>query len=642
MTNPRRRPTAARAAPKARPRPALEGLRAPPRLGWLVGAVALAALLFACRGAPLGVPAADDYDYLYTLRFEHPLDFWGPMGSDWYWRPLSRQLYFLAVGPGLFPAPWLVPVLHGALLAILFALVYRTARRTLDPWTAAAVAAFPMLALPSRALLAWPTGAQPLLGMVGIALAVHEAAARRAGTALVALLAALLSHAQAVLAVPLVPIVFAFATRDRGKSTRFALAVAAVALAFAAASLVAQRHGAGLPPRATLGEAAAALPDLLLRSLRIQFNLDELTPAARLPVGLAEAALALLALAALTRRAPRARLAAHLPAVLLGAVWFVVGVALLAFAPELFTPRHTCIPSLGLALVTAVVLGAAAPALAALSIGVRLLALVLAPAAPATLAVDIPGGSAKMSFQEIVRLQRTADSARRALLAAYPTLPPETVVRYWSLPRSSQVAFDGERAVRVWYADSTLSWEFWDRARAVPEANPAPTLAFNLAGKDPAVVMRPLALQRYEAGMAALSGGTLRDADRAFAAADSAQAPRVLNFTAEITRLRARLALERGDRALAESLNEEDRALAGEGASYHELRAVLAWRGGRREEARAEALRTLDFMPGNVYARAILDTLRMGLRPPAAPALPEPPRPMRPEAGPARGSPPGR
>jgi hypothetical protein len=34
---------------------------------WAVGAVSLVALLLACRGAPLGVPAADDYDYLHSL-----------------------------------------------------------------------------------------------------------------------------------------------------------------------------------------------------------------------------------------------------------------------------------------------------------------------------------------------------------------------------------------------------------------------------------------------------------------------------------------------------------------------------------------------------------------------------------------------
>src|SRR2546426_1002533 len=37
---------------------------------WLgTGALAILILLWTCRHAPLGVPAADDYDYLYWLRF---------------------------------------------------------------------------------------------------------------------------------------------------------------------------------------------------------------------------------------------------------------------------------------------------------------------------------------------------------------------------------------------------------------------------------------------------------------------------------------------------------------------------------------------------------------------------------------------
>jgi len=58
---------------------------------------------------PAGVPAADDYDYLHTLRFQHPLDLWGPMGSLWYWRPLSRQIYFAVFDHSFFAAPWIKP-----------------------------------------------------------------------------------------------------------------------------------------------------------------------------------------------------------------------------------------------------------------------------------------------------------------------------------------------------------------------------------------------------------------------------------------------------------------------------------------------------------------------------------------------------
>ena len=53
-----------------------------------VGLISMLALLLACRGAPLGVPAADDYDYLDALL--RPVDPFGAMGSIWYWRRCIR------------------------------------------------------------------------------------------------------------------------------------------------------------------------------------------------------------------------------------------------------------------------------------------------------------------------------------------------------------------------------------------------------------------------------------------------------------------------------------------------------------------------------------------------------------------------
>ena len=130
--------------------------------------------------------------------------------------------------------------------------------------------------------------------------------------------------------------------------------------------------------------------------------------------------------------------------------------------------------------------------------------------------------------------------------------------------------------------------------------------------------MRPRAMRRYEDAMAALRRGDLRTAEDAFVEAEAAQTPPVHNFSAEITRLVARLALERGDDLAAASWNEKDRVLEGDGASYHELRAVLAWRGGRRDEAADEAARCLALSPDNGHARAILDSLRLGLTPSTA------------------------
>jgi len=112
-------------------------------LGLGIGLASLLALLWACRGAPLGVPAADDYDYLAALTFDRPLDWLGPMGSIWYWRPLSRQLYFTVLDGTFFQAPLVVAAVHALLLVALFLLIYRAARTAFDPMGAAAIAAAP-------------------------------------------------------------------------------------------------------------------------------------------------------------------------------------------------------------------------------------------------------------------------------------------------------------------------------------------------------------------------------------------------------------------------------------------------------------------------------------------------------------------
>src|SRR5256885_2088106 len=94
-----------------------------PRAGWqwmLAGPLALAALWWSTRGAPLGFPVADDYAFLYRLQFQRPLDFLDSMGATFYWRPVSRQLYFLAMGKPLLHALWIVPAAHAVLFLALF------------------------------------------------------------------------------------------------------------------------------------------------------------------------------------------------------------------------------------------------------------------------------------------------------------------------------------------------------------------------------------------------------------------------------------------------------------------------------------------------------------------------------------------
>lgn len=575
----------------------------------LVGLAALAALLWASRGAPMGVPAADDYDYLHALRFDQPLDPLGPMGSLWYWRPLSRQLYFALLDGAFFTHPALVAALHLTLLAAFFVLAYRTARRAFEPWGAAAIAAFPLLAEPTRALLSWPTGAQPLLAMTLIALALHEATAKRAWTASLALLAALLCHEQALLALPVVPLAFLAATRERAQLTRMLALTFTVAALYAAGRLVSFDHGAGLPDRGTLAEAVRAAPALVRNSVLAQLGLATLERAPARWIGIVQALLIGTALGLAFKRDVRVRLRGRARALGLGALWFVLGILPLAFAAELWTPRHTSLPSLGLGLLLGGVLACATPALALAWTVVRLVALLLAPSAPTSVPANLTAQTTPLSFLHLARLQRTADSARRALALAHPTQPAGTTVRFWSLPRETQIAFAGSKAVQVWYRDSTITWGFWDRYEPGKDRSRDPILGFNLNVTDPAVVMRPEAVARYQDALNAWTAGALAPAEQAFFDAVRLQQPPVGNFTGESVRLLARIGYARGLYARADSLNRIDFQLSGPTHTYFGMEALLALAAGDSARAERAARECLTLRPDDEEGLEVMRVL---------------------------------
>jgi len=605
----RRSPRASASLPASLPRPGRGRLVAA-----LVGTAALVALAWSCRGAPLGVPAADDYDYLHSLRFERPLDLLGPMGSLWYWRPLSRQAYFALFDGMFFRAPLAIAGFHLLLLLALFVFAYRAARRGFDPAGAAAIAAFPLLAEPTRALVSWPTGAQPLIAMTLIALALHEALARRAWSALLALSGALLSHEQALLALPAVPWAYAHAVQERRATRRFGLGVAAVFVLYGAARWIAFGHGAGLPSHDAPAAALAAAPAVLTQSLAAQFDLATLSGDKRRWILALEAVLGLAALALCLRRDVRSRLRARVATLAAGGVWFVLGLLPLAFAAALWTPRHTSLPALGLGLLACGALACAAPRLALAFTALRLTALLLAPTAALVVTDRMSAETTPMSFLHLARLQRTADSARRALLAAHPTLPARTTVHYWSLPRDTEIAFAGARAAQVWYADPTLDFRFWNRYEPGRDRSGEPILGFNLNVAQPAVVMRPGAVRHYQDAIRAWEAGDLGPAQSAFFDAIRAQQPPVGNFTNETVRLMARIAYARGRYDRADSLNQVDFQLSGPTPTYFGMEALLAIAAGDTVRAKRLAERCLTMRPNDDEGLSVMRALEKGGR----------------------------
>src|SRR5262245_52775297 len=141
----------------------------PPWRDPLAGLLLLAILpvLLAARGVPLGEPVADDFDFLHETLFRHPPNWLGGGGMPLYWRPLSRQLYYLFVTPFAVGEPWLVAGLQAALLAIAGVLLYRALRPAWPAWVAAAAGLVPIWLEAARELVTWSSAAQDLLALTG-------------------------------------------------------------------------------------------------------------------------------------------------------------------------------------------------------------------------------------------------------------------------------------------------------------------------------------------------------------------------------------------------------------------------------------------------------------------------------------------
>jgi hypothetical protein len=523
---------------------------------WLLGALALLPLLWAARSPVLGVPVADDYLFLAELRRGVP-DLFGPMGAAWYWRPVSRQLYYLLFGPWLVETHWLGPLVAALLLLALYALLYRVARRRFDPAVAAAIAAFPLLAEPARVLLAWPSAAQHLLGAVFAALAVERALAAAARSRLApavagaAALLALLSNEAAAVVLPALPLVAWFRHRTRAEALRWGAAALAVGALWAAGYAIARAHGSALPD-GTVGGGLSwrGLAAVLLQALVAQFGHEAVPPALATPLLVAAAALLAAGAALSLRAAARARIARAAPGLLGGLAWFAVAVAPLALLLPDWNAWRTTIAALGLAVALGGWLALAWRPLAFVLVALRLAALLSSQPAPAVVADVPPTGPSSFSFARLIRLQRVVESTRRTLRAEAPRLPAGAVVRYGDLPLLAEVGFNGANALHAWHGDTTLAWRGFGGPAGV-RARTDVLLEYEHDWPWPAVRVAPGAMrlfaEAYDAGLA----GRLVDADSLLVAARSAQAHDAPRFFALLDSARRMIVARRAAVGLA-------------------------------------------------------------------------------------------
>jgi hypothetical protein len=569
-----------------------------------------ALLAWASRNALPGTPVADDYQFLARVRLAAPLDFFDGGGFAYYWRPLTRQVYYSALGDALLASPALVGALHGLALVGLAFLLWRIGRHALPPAAALSFAMLPLVAESARLLLVWPTCAQPLFGTLLAAAAIAAALAGRWGPAALAFLAALLSYEQALAAAPALAAIAWRRSATPGERLRRLLPFGVALTAWAVGLAVARARGVQWPGGGALTDPGAGIA----YAVTVVANLDLVPSPARALLLAAQGAL--IALAAVLARgrakAPRERgrprPAGPSAATLAGcAAIGVAGLVPALLAPDLWAPRHAFLPSLYLGYAVIGLCARAGPAFAPAWVGLRAIALLLAPAASA-IVVDEPFGDARTSFPELVRLQRIVAATHGAIVESNAARAGGA--SYWSVPRRSTVAFADGRAQQVWAGDSTFRWGWLSRPLRLDAQRAYPILSFDVGVADPVRVVDPAVVEDYfRATALSLDIRNAARIDSLLAAASVRNGPRPAAVLDEMERLRAGLAAMGGNVALAESLMRSSERRYGTKADHV---AIAGWvalaRGDERRAAELVAV-CLKYEPDHPTGLALRATL---------------------------------
>jgi hypothetical protein len=478
----RRAATRAKPARKEHPKaPAVRGVAragppgppAPPpplhrdRWAWL-SVLGVLPIVIHAWGAPLGEAVAEDFDFLHRVMFSKTHTLLDGGGSSSFWRPVAHQLYYETFAGLILHHPGLLSTLHVLMLALASLLLYRSFRRAHSGPVAMVVATFPLLSESTRTVISWPSHFVELGVWMFTAIAVHETAARRLWSSLLALLAALLCKEVAVVAVLLLPWMPELGPRGTKSRLRWSAAMLALTGAWAVVYLSIRHHAHLVLPHQLETRADVIATPVLARlwwaaanSVRALFSLPAAETAWGKPVLIVAGllmGLALLIVLARARGAWAARLL-HDRAMQLaawGLAWFVAASGTLVPIYPIWAPNRSGFGSLGFGALAAALTAAVHPALLSGLVALRLAAFALSPGPPAIIVDEVPKQGAFMDFERLVRLQRLMRYTRGMLETMHPTLPHGARIGQHYLPRLSEYAFGGSKSLQVWYGDSTL------------------------------------------------------------------------------------------------------------------------------------------------------------------------------------------
>ena len=577
-------------------------------------------VLFAARGVPLGEPVADDF-YFLEDRYFRPFEWFGGGGSQLYWRPLSRQLYYWVIAPFAVPHPGLVAALQACLLAIAGLALYRALRPAWSAPVAAAAAAFPLALEASFEVVSWSSGAQDLFALLFGMLSLHALSRARTLQAMVWLACALLSKETAIAFAAAMPIWPALAAKgDRAALGRDRLRVAGttaalVALWWLVRAWVMRRAGQLPPP----GGHDGLRPEAILWAARHVW-LEALNAATGAPLGAwmpAGVALVVVTALAVAARSPagRARLRASLPWLAWAAVWSLLALMPIAWYWPSWGSFRAILPVVGVGVALVALLASAGAWAVGLVSAMRLSALLLASPVPERMPSTFEDWNTHFDRASLGFLQELTHEVRVRSTSARPTLPRGARIVRYQWPRTASAVFAEDRAFRVWYRDSTVRVIGMLELEAHPEQKADLAIEFEPGGMPRVALIAPDAMQRV-----LLAADSLR----------LGRAPGALNLLADLERqqpdssaalflatglsLRGAALLELGrDGEAGEALARAVRLNPDDG-NAHRLLAELHVRNGRPDLAVEELQRHLRLMPGDEASRRELEKLAGGAR----------------------------
>ena len=206
---------------------AVESIKSGPRLGklpvpLLIAAVSIAVALVLSTRTLVWPFLWDDFDFLGRAATFTPSDLL-PSEHTVFYRPISRELYFLIVSTLSRGSPGVAHILHAAVVGVAFVLAVSFVRRLAGMKAALICGLFFASSAAIPLVMGWLSASQDLLCLIFALVAFHLQLSRKPVLAGVAIAAALLSKETALALVPVLVTLAMFQSRSRTDALRSVL-----------------------------------------------------------------------------------------------------------------------------------------------------------------------------------------------------------------------------------------------------------------------------------------------------------------------------------------------------------------------------------------------------------------------------------